>query len=75
MGVLFRRRGLKVIAYKSKVMVLGMRRECSVRSVWIVHEWNKCQSSNIWGVFWINKVKMFPSIIGRWQVGGKLQLL
>ena len=27
-------------------------------------DWNKCQSSNIWGVFLMNRVQMMPRVAG-----------
>ena len=30
----------------------------SVRSMCMGHNWRKCHRSNIWGVFWLNKVQM-----------------
>ena len=41
------RRGLKVNANKSRVVG---RREWNMKSMWMGHDWRKCQSSNIWGV-------------------------
>ena len=32
------------------------------------------QNLNIWGVFWTNQVQMKQSVVGRWQVGGGLQV-
>ena len=43
-------------------------------SVWMQHDWNKCRSLNVWDVFWMNQEKMLPHGIGRWRVGGKLQI-
>ena len=45
------RRGLKVNADKRKVMMLGgeEKLECE-----ICLDWSKCQSSSIWGEFWMN---------------------
>ena len=28
-------------------------------------DWTKCQSSNIWVVFWMNRVQMLPTAVGR----------
>ena len=39
----------------------------------MVYDWNICQ--NTWGVFRINQVQMRQSVVGRWQVGGKLQVI
>ena len=30
---------------------------------------------NTWDVFWMNQVQMKKSVVGRWAVGGGLQLL
>ena len=46
-----RKRGLKVNANKSKVMVLGGEEGLSVRFVWMGHDWSMCQSLIIWAVF------------------------
>ena len=54
-----RRRGLKVNADKSKVIGLGGERDWSVRHEWMVHNWSKCHSSNIW-------VHMLPNVAERW---------
>ena len=29
--------------------------------MWMRPDWSKCQSSSIWGVFWMNQVQMMPS--------------
>ena len=39
------------------------------------HDWSGSQSSNIWDVFWVNKVQMLPGVVGRWRAAGKLGLL
>ena len=39
---IYRSRGLKVNVDKSEVMVLGGRREWSVRSMWMGYGWKKC---------------------------------
>ena len=65
---LCRRRGLKVNADKSNVMVLGGEEglECEIYVDGAWHDLSKCQSSHIWGLFWMNQVQMLPTIVGRW---------
>ena len=37
-------------------------------------DWKICQNLNTWDVFWINQVQMRQSVVGRWRVGGRLQV-
>ena len=41
--------------------------------MWKEHDWSKCQSSNICGAFWMNQVRMLPSVVGRSRMEGKLR--
>ena len=54
-------RSLKVNANMNKLIVLVGRRNWSVRFMWMGHNWSKCHSSNIQGVFWMNQVQMLVS--------------
>ena len=56
-----RRRDLKLVANKSKVMVLGGGRDWNVRSVGMGCDCSKCQSSNIWYMIWMNQEHMLTS--------------
>ena len=38
-------------------------------------QWSMHQNLNTWDVFWLNQVLMRKSVVGRWQVGGGLQIL
>ena len=46
-----------------------------MRSVWMGNNLSNCQNSDIWGLFWMNRLQMLLSVIGMWRVGGKLQVL
>ena len=61
-----RRRGLKVNASKSKVMVLNEEEgfECEVHLDGIRFE--HVSNLNIWHVFWMNQVQMGQSVVGKW---------
>ena len=37
--------------------------------------WSMSQNLNICYVFWMNQVQMSQSVVGKWQVGGGLQVL
>ena len=67
-----KRRGLKVNAGKSKVMVLGgeekLKREVCVNGMRLEH-------LNTWNVFWTNQVPRRQIVVKRWRVGGGLQVL
>ena len=71
----YRRRGLKVNAGKSKVMVLngkeGLKYEVHVDGIRLSMSWNL----NIWGVFWINQVQMEQNVIERWRFAGAIRSL
>ena len=71
------RRGLKIKAYKSRVKLLGGKEglECEIHVDGTRLEQVSDQNSNICGVFWMNEVQVLQSVIVRWRVGGKLQVL
>ena len=71
------RRGMKVNAGKTKVMVMNGEKGLDHQSVRFTQtgfiqsmSWN----SNIWDVFWTNQVQMEQCVVVQWQVGGGLQV-
>ena len=63
----YRRRGLKVNAGESKMMLAGEEGWC------VRFSWSMCRNLNIWGVFWTNEVQMRQSTVGRCRMEGGLQ--
>ena len=60
-----KKRGLKVNADKSKVMVMNGEKglQCEVHVDGIV--WSMSLNSNIWGVFWTKQVPIEQNVVGR----------
>ena len=68
-----RRRGLRVNAGKSRVILLnGLECEVYVGRIRLEHV---SEILNIWDVFWTNQVHTRHSVVGKWRVGGGLQVL
>ena len=69
-----RRRGLKVNPDRSKVIVIGGEEglDCEVHVDGIRLE--HVSELNNWGVFWTNQAQNGQNLVGRWQVGGGLQV-
>ena len=38
-------------------------------------DWSVCQNLNTCVAFWMNQVEMRQCVVGRWQVGGGMQVL
>ena len=70
-----RRRGLKVKADKSKVIVLDGEGgvECGIRVD--VARWDQVSEFKYFGCVLDNQVQVLPNDVGRYQVEGKLQVL
>ena len=70
----FRRKGLKINAGKSKVMVLngeeGLECEVYINGIRLEH----VSEFKYFGCFWVNQVQTGQNVVGRWQVGGELQV-
>ena len=46
-----------------------------MRFTWTGCDWSMCRNLNILEVVWTDQVQMMQSLVGRWRVGGGLQVL